>query len=167
MTTAPATSSITLPTLPHGHVWWMVWLSRRLLPRRQDVTDVTYVRLSCLVYIIIMHGSFHSRFSRIFLRPYGAGSNSTPIILKWTSVFSIVVCLSPEWRTVPKFSPLAFNSNLNPWRETAITTPLNHLKSSPSLSVVSCPHIPYITCRWWLGSSPVWWYQITGQYTPV
>ena len=161
----------------------MVRFSRCLLPRRQDVTDVTYARLSCLVYIITMHGSFHSRFSRIFLRPCGADSNSTPIILKWASIFqlqyashqsgaqfqiftpahsfsnghrfSTVVCLSPEWHTVPNVSPLAFNSNLNTWRETAITPPLNHLKSSPSPSVVSCPHIPYITCRWWLGSSPV------------
>ena len=108
----------------------MVRFSRCLLPRRQDVTDVTYARLSCLVYIITMHGSFHSRFSRIFLRPCGADSNSTPIILKWASIFqlqyashqsgaqfqiftpahsfsnghrfSTVVCLSPEWHTVPK-----------------------------------------------------------------
>ena len=108
-------------------------------------------------------------------KPYGAGSNAAPKVsnghrfqmncashqsgtqIQKHSHFqlSIIVCLSPEWHTVPKCSPLAFNSNLNPWRETAITTPLNHLKSSPNLSAVSCPHIPYITCRWWLGSSPV------------
>ena len=39
-------------------------------------------------------------------------------------------------------SPLASNSNLNTWRETAITSPLNHLKSSPSLSVVSLSTYP-------------------------
>ena len=100
----------TSPTHPYPTVTYGEWydFSRCLLPRRQDVTDVTYARLSCLVYIITMHGSFHSRFSRIFLKTLRGRFKLNPNYSQMGIDFSIAVCLSPERHTVPNIHPCPF-----------------------------------------------------------
>ena len=159
-----ASLSLRYLTVTYGE--WYVF-SRRLLPRRQDVTDVTCVRLPCLVYIIIVHGSFHSRFSHIFFKVL---RDRFKLNLNYFSNgHRFFNCSMPLTRVAhsSKMFTSGFNSNLNPWRETAITTPLNHLNVLTKsvccvLSTYPLHHVPLVA---W--SSPVWCYQIAGQYTPV
>ena len=110
-----------------------------------------------------LHDSFSSRFPHFYLKPYGVLSNIAPNILKWTSFSN--KCMPPlTWHTAPKYGHLQlFNPNFKyvstsaaynlPPEEKLPSQPHSHtLRSSQGLSVMSCPHIHYITSRWWLGS---------------
>ena len=142
----------------------MVWLSRPLLP---DVTLPKSNLQGTFCLVCHVHQSHHNytgpprcmavspKGSLTFSfssKPCGAGSNAAPKVFKWSPV-SNKLCFSLEWHTDPKtWSFFASYPNLiNHWEKLSSQPHTRTPKSPPGLSVMSCQHIHYITCRWWLG----------------
>ena len=83
-------------------------------------------------------------------KPYGAGSNAAQKFqmvtgFKWTVH---LIRVAHRSKSIVIFS---FESKLKSLEKLSSQPHTRTLKSSPGLSVMSCQHIHYITCRWWLG----------------
>ena len=84
-------------------------------------------------------------------KPCGAGSNTAPTVFQMVTGFKQAVLLIRVAHRSKNIVILSFESKIKSLKKLSSQPHTRTLKSPPGLSVMSCQHIHYITCRWWPG----------------